>query len=401
MLLAPLSFVGVALAVLVFASLLAPSRRRRAPPGTGRAAAALAQAATALGASGGGDLVRDGAFQLSVGGRRLHVFGARPRKGHNVFVGLGADGAGGSPLRGAGGRPLDALPRIALRPETAFERFGKRVGLNLEVETGDAAFDRQVYVDSEAPRDDVAAVLADERVRRGVMALLDAGCAEVAFAEGSHAVAALWPAHLRAPLSPDSLQDAARHLLSIAEALPPKLPSGAGTPGLRAGGLELAYFLLGIAALVIGSISNAIWTPVGRGMATLAAGLALLTMASLLAFGAAKLKGRSDALPRLCVAAVGASMLGPGFAVAALNVANGCFDSTSVEHPTDLVAAYHGAGRSRDHYVKVAPWEGGGRPYEIKVSRSQFDAVRNAPRVLVRVGSGRLGYPWVRSVEPL
>jgi hypothetical protein len=403
-LIVPIACVGVAMSVLVFVLLgrLMRQAREARGPWASRAAAGLARAAASLGAAGSGDLTKDGAFTLSVDGRPVHLFGARPNKGRNVVVGLGADAAG-PPFGGTGRRALERLPRVALRKETGFERFGKRIGLNLEVETGDAEFDGRAYVDSEAPRDDVAAVLADARVRRGALALLDAGCSEVVFAESSHAVVAFWPAYAMTAISPEALQAASRHLLEAADGLPPSPQVDAEAPGARVRWLEIVYVLLGCLGLGFGSATLALWPPLEPRMTAAAAGLAGLATAVLVGLAARSLKGRSDALPRLCVALVGAVMLGPGLAVGALNVANGCLDATSVEHAADVEASYRTSGGrgGLKHYVKVASWMPGEPPRTLEVTRRQFDSIQATKRVLVRVGGGRLGYEWLRSVEPL
>jgi hypothetical protein len=379
-------------------------------PWDGRGAECLARAATALGAFGGGDLTKDGVFVLPLDGRSLRVFGAQPGKGRNVVVGLGLEavasnvaGAAGSPFRGASGRQaLEQLPRIVLRRETDFERFGKRLGLNVELHTGDDRFDAHVYVDSEAPRGDVAAVLADERVRRGALGLLDAGCLYVTFAGAPHSLTALWPSFGRAKISPEVLQACGRHLLDIADGLPPFRQVAAGGAPDRVRWLEIAYFVLGIAAMALGAISNELWPLINRNLIALAVGLALLNISALLALGIVVLRNRSDSLPRLCVAAVGATMLGPGLAVAGLNFANGWHDLTTIEHSVKIVGSESGMTKSRTSYaLLVEPWAPETQPYRFDVSREQFELslVRRSTHLIVHTGAGRLGYEWLRSVE--
>src|SRR4051812_8533754 len=68
------------------------------------------------------------------------------------------------PLRAI--RPMN----IALRPETASHRSGKASGMDVEVQTGDPAFDGAVYVDTLTPAD-VAVHVLGEPVRRAVLDL--------------------------------------------------------------------------------------------------------------------------------------------------------------------------------------------------------------------------------------
>ncbi len=408
-LLAPLIVIGGALFVLAWVALIKTLRqaKRARGPWAGRGADALARAAAALEARGGGDLTKDGAFELVVGGRPLRAFGARPNKGRNVVVGLGASaGVGvvaGSPFRGAARPALDVLPHFVLREETGFDRLGKRLGLNLEVQTGDAGFDARVYVEGAGAREEVAAVLSDERVRRGALALLDAGGTQIAFAEGPDAVAVLWPAHLKAAISPESLRASAAHLLAIVDGLPPLRGVHAEAPRPGAPRLALAYLVLGGAALAAAGAAFAAWPPLGRAMVAPAALLAWLGTALFVALAGAREKGRPDALARVCVAALGAAMLGPGLAVGALVFANAWQDASAVEHAVDVERAYFGAPRrgGRRYYVRVASRGPGEGPLVIEVPRERFEALGASKRALVRAGAGRLGYEWVRSVEAL
>ncbi|HEU4406867.1 MAG TPA: hypothetical protein VFS43_16490 [Polyangiaceae bacterium] len=405
---APLALLGAAVVLLAFAALASLRRARRAAgPGAPRASEALARAAAALGAAGGGDLATDGAFELDVAGRRLRAFGARPNKGRNVVVGIGvAAGAKAAPgVAFAGGtarQPLEKLPHVTLRQETGFDRLGKQLKVNLEIETGDAEFDRRVYVEGEGPREDVAALLSDRRVRGGALALLDGGCMQITFAEGEHLVAALWPAQLPAALTPESLRASAESLLAIADGLPPLRSREAGAPFLRAPWFEIVYLSLGIAAFPLASLSLFAWPPAGDRMTPLAAGAAALATALPLAFAVARFKGRPDALRRLCFALPGAMMLGTGSAVGGLAAANGWGDDSAAEHAVGVEDAYTRRSRNRPtHYLRVASWTPGEGPIELRVPGGRFEAIKAARRALVRTGRGRLGYEWVRSVEPL
>ncbi len=60
--------------------------------------------------------------------------------------------------------PIARAP-VTLRRERALDRIGKRLRLNREYETGDAAFDAAVYIESEAPDATLARLFGTERVR--------------------------------------------------------------------------------------------------------------------------------------------------------------------------------------------------------------------------------------------
>lgn len=68
------------------------------------------------------------------------------------------------------------LPRVVFRAETDMDAMAKSARINAELQTGDAAFDRSVFVDSDAPTEMVAALLARPETRRTVMDLVAQGC---------------------------------------------------------------------------------------------------------------------------------------------------------------------------------------------------------------------------------
>lgn len=86
-----------------------------------------------------------------------------------------ARGKAGGAYRGKS-RPVIAVKRpmtIYLRKEDASDRRYKEVGINREVQTGDAAFDAEVYVNALYDEDaHVRAVLAHEEARASAVALL-------------------------------------------------------------------------------------------------------------------------------------------------------------------------------------------------------------------------------------
>ncbi len=68
-----------------------------------------------------------------------------------------------------------SLPWTAIYAEGRIERFGKTIGLNREVQTGDPVFDELAYVDTIESDEAVATLLANEQVRDAIRYLLAAG----------------------------------------------------------------------------------------------------------------------------------------------------------------------------------------------------------------------------------
>jgi hypothetical protein len=159
----------------------------------------------------------------------------------------------------------------------------------------------------------------------------------------------------------------------------------------------------GVGALVCGGVTLFIFPPVGQRMNALAAAVTLLMIALLLALSASRVRGRSNALARVCVGAFGVVMLGPGLTVSMLCALNGALDLTRAEHVVDVEEVFVRRQRgSGTYHARVKSWVPGERPLVLPLPGSQsFDAIKTSRRALVRTGHGRLGYEWVRSVESL
>lgn len=77
-------------------------------------------------------------------------------------------------LRVAAPLPAD-MATIRLAPETGIDRRGKQLGLNREVQTGDPAFDREVYILTDASDALVTQILGDAAVRARLRRIVGPG----------------------------------------------------------------------------------------------------------------------------------------------------------------------------------------------------------------------------------
>lgn len=116
-------------------------------------------------------------------------------------------------------------PRIVLRAEDALDRGGKALGINRELQLGDAAFDAAVYVESEAPDAQVAQVLASAPARAAAQALVRGPAGEVQLGEGK-VTARLTAEQLAAPAAAPELIASLRALAG-AVTVPKDMPTRA------------------------------------------------------------------------------------------------------------------------------------------------------------------------------
>jgi hypothetical protein len=173
-------------------------------------------------------------FDILYRGRVVHVhFSPGSTDSLDISTDMPAAGA----VQGGGyrdaRRPVLVAPRplgVTLRKETSADRGAKREGINREVETGDAAFDAAVYVDSQSEDHVLLTLLASPEVRGSAMALLESDCRSIQIDHTD--------GRINLPIieflsrTPDQ-QRAARivhNLVCLAEGLPAVQASGAPAP---------------------------------------------------------------------------------------------------------------------------------------------------------------------------
>lgn len=141
-------------------------------------------------------------------------------------------------------RPLS----ITLRREDASDRRAKAGGVAIEAQTGDHAFDDEVYVDGPSTEEVVARVLASPIARTAIRELLAAGVSPVALDDAGKIHVRI---HAFAALPGDPLWLLERIAL-VARHVPTVTPSGGSHPVDPWAGVPV---LFGAAALVLGIIT--------------------------------------------------------------------------------------------------------------------------------------------------
>ncbi len=80
---------------------------------------------------------------------------------------------------------LKQLPTLELTLEDRFDRLGKRLAINLELQTGDEAFDQKIYINTQAQKHVALSILRGASLRRAIIKLLEAGYTSVYLFEGT------------------------------------------------------------------------------------------------------------------------------------------------------------------------------------------------------------------------
>lgn len=201
-------------------------------------------------------------------------------------------------------------PRIVLRAEDAIDRGGKALGINRELELGDAAFDAAVYVESEAPDAQVTQVLAAAEAREAALALVRGPAGEVQLGEG----------RVTARLAEEQLADVAAarlvleplRRLATAMAVPKDMPTRAEIVGRRGVGhifgIAFAWLVTLVLAVIVRPPQVLTWGPVFAAL-----GLGLVLWLGVSAGLARALRGAPDSM-RWVILSAGAFVLTTPFA---------------------------------------------------------------------------------------
>ncbi|HEY3449778.1 MAG TPA: hypothetical protein VGK67_25715 [Myxococcales bacterium] len=137
--------------------------------------------------------------------------------------------------------PGPALPRLVARHETALDRFGKRLRINRELQTGDPEFDAKVYLESSESARVLHRLLGEGEVRRALSSLLQAGYFSVTLGPDGLALTGRRlqkPDELKAPVA------SALELLAPLRAALPAFDSAELNPERRARGDRLMGFVV-------------------------------------------------------------------------------------------------------------------------------------------------------------
>lgn len=282
--------------------------------------------------------------------------------------------------------------------ESDADRYFKRVGFAIELQTGDAAFDTEFYLNGTSQ-----SLFADAKNRDALRRLFDLGINRVML-HASRLSATSTKRHENLLLELPLLTEFVKLLASL------RMPPGAMAVAMPAPGIStpqigqicLAIAFAGAALFATAwfasePLVNGWWPAVWRILP-----VAIAAIAILLGIAVALLKGRSAAHRELLaiVALALPSILFGGWGAVVL--ANQYSDGSEVRtHKTLLVHyyAYHSRKGGSNYYLVFESWHPGGGTVEIEVSEGQYGYATRTKDWIIRTHKGRLGFEWVKSIE--
>ncbi len=292
------------------------------------------------------------------------------------------------------------LGPIIVRRETSTDRFGKRLGINREIQIGDEAFDSAFYIETQVPASLVKAALSNPDVRKAMRAIDAANAAIFTLYDG----AALLTVRLVSPgessLTPGALRTLFESIAALAAILPHDAPApraGSRTrAALTALFVSLTVIPLALAFAVIGK-----YTTFGSDAQIRGALVGLVVSIAILALVTLGVRGRSDALRIVGFTAMALWFGGVGTGILVVPWLNGVLDhARGIVRETTVVQRYEQRGKSTLYYVVLAGWRPAQGTVRLNVTPREYHWYSEGTRVHLTTHPGAFGWEWYDQFGP-
>jgi hypothetical protein len=282
--------------------------------------------------------------------------------------------------------------------EKWFDKFCKKLGVAVEVQTGDDKFDDECYIRTDSPAF-TAAYLADPVKRIAILDLRRFGFLDVTLKDGT--LSATWSGfdpdkHHRDDLS----AEVAARLVLLARDLPAEKPEFAERTGgrRRVWQVVLWVFLAGFALTLLSLIA---YSPThGSDLLLLALPVLLVGWPAFAVLSAWLVRGTSRSHYTWGWLMLGSLFLFPVGSAGAVSLLNGVLDvSNGTTHDAVINEKYTTRSKGKTKYhVRVQSWRDAGDTESFQVGFNEFQAVTpNKSKVVVVTRSGGLGIEWIES----
>lgn len=319
----------------------------------------------------------------------------QPQEARSAAARAGAAEKG--PFREAPSRRIPSPAPLTLRPETRLDRAGKSLRINRETQTGDAAFDERVYLESDAPDSAVLAVLVDPALRASVVKLLELGAVSVTLDRGG-ALCISRPLRQANLLGVDRLAPLIETLGAAAEAIPPLV--AAKPIRTLATKVMIASFVSAALSVPLFFLCDALWETITTDLYAACALVGFLVWMLVVPVLVVVLRGRSDSLRMLVTSALSLLFTLPVGGTDLVLMLNGVFDgSPSIDHETRVISRRATSGKNRSYHVTLGSWRPGEQKIELTIGSSLYSRVSEGTDVTVTTSRGALGWERLRRIE--
>lgn len=290
-------------------------------------------------------------------------------------------------------------PDVELRKESGTDRFGKKIGLNYELQTGDALFDSYIFVVCGRDTALLKRMLEPAPVRKGALFVLQsANFDTIEFNKDGFTTTKVLGTSFS--LSATQFEE----LFAALEMMEQDLPSFAEHEIRRSGikplsRVVIALGVMGVAGIVMLIAGNTNYQPLDNALYFAAIGLGLGAWFISLVVMGRLLRAKPDAFRAwLTWCFVGLGVL-PLLAVGSILVLNGSQDkSAPVVHTAPILNMRTTRHKnSTSYYMQLKSWRPGESSVEIKVPGSYYSNHTLSKTANVTTKSGWLGWEWVAS----
>ncbi len=309
-----------------------------------------------------------------------------------------------SPDVGVEQTPVDSRyhPLITFTQEGGAQRTGKRLGINREVQIGDASFDAAVYITAAAPDELVHRVCQQLEVREAILGLLREGYTHVEVF-GTQA-----PVSVTCRTAPPSVLREASHrttlerLHTIARALPAITIAkpGKARVELQAKVTATLWVLAFVSILLNVGAVQAIDT-FGSQLLVATLKVSAVVLPPLLIALFLLMRGRPESFVNQLLSGLALLALVPCAASASLRLGNMLADDGPGRQVEALIVdRWTTTQKSSTYYhVKVEPADAALPPSEFKVGYSSYLCLTPGTEARLWVREGALQLPWVESIS--
>lgn len=301
------------------------------------------------------------------------------------------------PFRAAPNARIPSPAPLVLRLETRLDRAGKSLRINRETQTGDAAFDERVYLESDAPDSAVLAALVDPALRVSVVKCLELGAVSITLDhEGSLTISRPLPqADL---LGLDKLAPLIDALGAAAEAIPPLV--AARPVRTFAAKVTIATFVSAAVSVPLFFLCDALWETVTADLYAACAVVGFLVWLVAVPILILVQRGRSDSLRMIVTSALSLLFALPVAGTDLTLLLNGLFDtSPPVVHEQRVLSHRSTSGKHTTYYVTLASWHPGEEKIELTVSSGLYYRVSEGADVTLTTSLGALGWERLRHID--
>lgn len=286
---------------------------------------------------------------------------------------------------------------IILRAETRMDRLGKRLGINRELQTGDARFDKAVYVESDAPDQLIALTLQSDQLREQVLSLFARGFTRVTLFDTDHLIKLTQQPAQKEDISAAQVSALLRSAEAILAQLPHVYLKDHALP--KPSGFALGWIVLLLLSMLsifgIGLSQNT-YTPLDNTLLLNTLSVSAVSWFALLFVLIFALRGRSDSFRSWLAWVFVLSFALPVNLYLGTRTLNAIADTTP---PLYKQATIDGTWRSgkNNHQCNIAfktlPEQ---RRFTLSIPCDRYYGAANGQRVMLAIGPGLFGQPWLK-----